>query len=47
MIAAKSLRYMIIGGLLKFCRKVDFLELILEFNSHLSKEGQQIVFIFK
>ena len=46
-IAAKSPRHMIIYGLLKFSREVDSLELILEFNSHPSKEGQQIVLIFK
>ena len=38
---------MIICGLLKFSGEVGSLELIREFNSHPSKEGQQIVLIFK
>ena len=46
-IEAKSLRHMDICGLLKFSREVGSLELILEFNSHPSKEGWQIVLIFK
>ena len=46
-IEAKSFRCMDICGLLKFSRELGSLELIFEFNSHLSKEGQQMVFIFK